>query len=319
MKKAALHYVQKSVPILDEAASCDDAILLLKNNRYELTDFIYFVDKQHCLKGWIRTSRLFSLQNSDKLARVMNKKPPTVLPDTDQEIMASLVLESRISSVPVVDRDHRFLGVVPAQAIIRILRKEHLEDMNRLTGITQKITHVHETVTEPPITGVRHRLPWLLVGLVGSMGATYLMSAYEAELEKNIAISFFIPGIVYLADAIGTQSETIAVRGISLSNATFGKMLRNEFSTGILIGLIMGAIYFPFSWFVFHDLQLAYGVSLTIFIAGSIATSVAIIFPWILNAVKIDPAFGSGPMATIIQDILSILIYFLIASQLLKA
>jgi magnesium transporter len=65
----------------------------------------------------------------------------------------------------------------------------------------------------------RDRLPWLLVGLMGSVLATFVMTRFEHTLQSQVVIAFFVPGLVYLADAIGTQTEAIAVRGLSLSHA----------------------------------------------------------------------------------------------------
>jgi magnesium transporter len=229
-----------------------------------------------------------------------------------------LAVEQDLSAIPIVDSEHRFMGVVPAQTIIRILRDEHIEDLHRLTGITQQISYVSELEGDQPVTRARHRLPWLLVGLFGSMIAISLMAGFENVLQANLALAFFIPGIVYLADAIGTQSETIAVRGLSLQRRSFREMVWRELKTGLIIGLVLGLGYFPFSWVMFHDLQLAWTISTTILIAGSIATSIGIILPSVLNSMRIDPAFGSGPIGTIIQDILSMLTYFLVAYTILN-
>ena len=139
-----------------------------------------------------------------------------------------------------------------------------------------------------------------------------MVSRFERTLESYIAISFFIPGIVYLADAIGTQTEAIAVRGLSLSNASLRHLLFGELYTGFLIGLSLAGISFPFVLLAFGDFRLALAVALAIVTAGTIATTVGLLLPWILSHAGKDPAFGSGPVATIIQDVLSLFIYFII-------
>jgi magnesium transporter len=186
-----------------------------------------------------------------------------------------------------------------------------------MSGITRQIGFAQESETELPVTRASHRLPWLVIGLVGSMLATYLMTSFEGMLHAHIALAFFIPGIVYLADAIGTQSETIAIRGLSLHRLSLREMVLREVKTGVIIGFVLGLIYFPFSWAVFKDLQLAWTVSTTILIAGGIATTVGILLPSLLSSFRIDPAFGSGPIGTIIQDLLSMMTYFLVAHLML--
>ena len=87
-------------------------------------------------------------------------------------------------------------------------------------------------------------------------------------LQSRVAIAFFVPALVYLADGIGTQTEAITVRGLSLSNATVGTMIAGELRTGLIIGLTLGALTFPVIWLIFGDVRLALAVSLALLTAG---------------------------------------------------
>jgi magnesium transporter len=158
----------------------------------------------------------------------------------------------------------------------------------------------------------RHRLPWLLAGLAGGAIATLVMAGFEATLRQTVAVAFFIPGLVYIADAIGTQSEAIAVRGLSLARGGIRHLLAGELRTGMLIGLALGLTAYLPILLVFGDFRLASAVSVSIFIAGSIASAIGIGLPWLFARRGLDPAYGSGPVATVIQDILSIVVYFLV-------
>ena len=142
------------------------------------------------------------------------------------------------------------------------------------------------------------------------MLATFIVARFEAALSEKVAIAFFVPGLVYLADAIGTQTEAVAVRGLSLSHAGLAHLIGGELRTGLLIGLVLGAITLPAVWLAFGDWQLALAVTVALLAAGGVATSIGLILPWLLQRLGTDPAYGSGPLATIIQDVLSILIYF---------
>jgi magnesium transporter len=159
-------------------------------------------------------------------------------------------------------------------------------------------------------------LPWLIVGLIGALLTAALVSSFEADLARHVAIAFFVPGLVYLADAIGTQSEAIAVRGLSLSHANLRHLFAGELRTGVLIGAVLGLITFPVVWLMYADLQLAAAVTLSLVIAATIASTIGIFLPWLLQSLGTDPAYGSGPLATIIQDIVTLLIYLSVASVL---
>jgi magnesium transporter len=145
--------------------------------------------------------------------------------------------------------------------------------------------------------------------LLGSELATLAMTAFERTLEAQIAVAFFVPGIVYLADAIGTQSEAIAVRGLSLTRAGIGHLLAGEMRTGLLIGAALALVAWPLVWFAFGDARLAVAVAFAIFAAGGVASLIGFALPWALARIDVDPAYGSGPVATIGQDILSLMVY----------
>lgn len=154
------------------------------------------------------------------------------------------------------------------------------------------------------------RLPWLLVGLLGSVVATAVVARFEQVLEARLAVAFFIPAVVYLADAVGTQTEAIVVRYLAAGPAPLWRLLRGELLTGLLIGLCLGLFVFPATLLAFGDVRLAAAVTLAVAVAGLVASGVGLILPWVLSQIGKDPAFGSGPVATVIQDVLSLLIYF---------
>jgi magnesium transporter len=122
-----------------------------------------------------------------------------------------------------------------------------------------------------------------------------------------------------LTDAVGTQTEAIAVRGLSLRRYPLARILLTEALTGGLIGLVLGLLAFVGIAAVFGNLVMGLGVGLSLFAAGAVASSIGLLLPWMLSRLGLDPAFGSGPVATIIQDVLTIIIYFAVMTWLLPA
>jgi magnesium transporter len=247
----------------------------------------------------------------------MEAEAPHARIGDDQERVATLAVEYALTSVPVTGEDEVLLGVVPARALIDVLRREHEEDIHRLAGFTGGSQQARDALSEPPLRRLRHRLPWLIVGLAGSMIATLVVASFEGALEQRVAIAFFVPAIVYLADAIGTQTEAIAVRSLSLGPFRIGRMLWQEMGTGLLIGAVLGSIAVAGVALAFDDALLGLTVGIAILVAGTIATSIGLLLPWVLERLGFDPAFGSGPVATVIQDVLSLLAYFVTAELLL--
>src|SRR3990172_3201145 len=311
METARQHLVTQ-VPIFREEESIGTALTRLPGKAFDSVDSVYIVDELGHLSGFVSLTKLLVTPENQILGEVMAKNPPTVNPDEDQERVVIVAIKHGLTAVPVVDENGHFLGVVPAYALIDVLQREHVEDLHRLAGIQRENAQARHAIDAPPMRRARDRLPWLLVGLLGSFFATFVVSRFERVLEAYVAVSFFVPGLVYLADAIGTQTEAIAVRGLSLSTATFRKSLTGELSTGFLIGLSLGGLSFPAIILAFGDIRLALAVSQAIVTAWTIATTVGLLLPWLLSHARKDPAFGSGPVATIIQDVLSLCLYFII-------
>jgi magnesium transporter len=273
-------------------------------------DLVLVLGDDGALAGGVPVAKLLSCAPQTPIAKIVDHAFPRVTADTDQEHAASLALHHGVDALPVVDEAGRALGVMPSQALLQVLRREHVEDLHRLAGIEREASQARHAIEDPPLRRARHRLPWLLAGLAGSAAATLAMAGFEATLATNIAVAFFVPGIVYLADALGTQSETVAVRGLSLTRAGLAPLLGGELRTGMLLGAILGAISFAPIWYAFGDTALAAAVALAIFAAGTVASGIGLFFPWLLQRLGFDPAYGSGPGSTVVSDICTIVVYF---------
>lgn len=177
----------------------------------------------------------------------------------------------------------------------------HLSDDTR-----ERLTHL-----------IKERLPWLILGLLGGFLATLLVSRFENILAKNISLAFFLPVIVYMSDAIGSQTETIYVRNLAKFKDTFLKYLFKEILVGIIYGVIFGLLIGLFAKIWLGSDQVALTVGLAMFINAAIAPVVALIVPEILFKERIDPALGGGPFTTAIQDMISLLIYLTVATAII--
>jgi hypothetical protein len=182
-----------------------------------------------------------------------------------------------------------------------------------------RISHRREGLSVISTVTNRGQLRWKI--FEGALNADLLIDLLRrltrSAGKKTVMLAFFIPGIVYLADAVGTQTETIVVRGLSVG-VTMRRMIRRELLSGLVIGFTLAAIAGPLVWWWWGDASVALAVGLALFAACSTATLAAMLLPWVFSAAGRDPAFGSGPLATVIQDLLSILIYFAIAAAVVR-
>jgi magnesium transporter len=158
-------------------------------------------------------------------------------------------------------------------------------------------------------------LPWLLLGLVGAMLSAVIVGSFEEQLSTQVLIAFFIPAVVYMADAVGTQTEVVMIRGLA-AGISLRRVLRREALTGLVMGVIVGAAFFLFALAGWGETDVAIAVALALVASCSIATVVAMALPALFQRLGKDPAFGSGPLATVIQDVLTIVVYFAIVSAI---
>jgi magnesium transporter len=315
--ESAAHHLRARVPRALPDTRAGELLGAMQGHEFDATELVCICDDSGRLLGGIPLGTAIALPPGTRLGDAMMQPLPCVRAEEDQERVASLALHHRLEAVPVVDANGYLLGIIPPRALLSILRREHVEDLHRLAGIHRESAQARHAMFDPPSRRARDRLPWLLVGLVGSVIATIVMAQFEHALQTQLAVAFFVPGLVYLADAIGTQTEAIAVRGLSLSHARLGPLLAPELRTGLLIGTVLGALVFGLVWVGFGDVRLALAVACAVLFAGAAATSIGLILPWLLARAGSDPALGSGPLATVIQDVLSLLIYFGVVALLL--
>ncbi len=164
---------------------------------------------------------------------------------------------------------------------------------------------------------IRLRLPWLVAGLLGGFLATFLLSRFEQQLSDNVQLAFFIPMIVYLSDAVGSQTETIFIRNGFKKRGIFRIYFAKEFVIGVLLGLIFGVVVGGVAYAWLRDAEIALTVGLATAITTAVAPLVALVIVKLFQIERHDPAVGAGPFATIAQDIITIELYFLVASLIL--
>lgn len=163
----------------------------------------------------------------------------------------------------------------------------------------------------------RLRLPWLLLGLAGGTAVTFMVSGFEKILAHNLSLAFFLPAVVYLSDAAGTQTEALYIRALSRGRIHFLRNLLKEVAIGLLLGLTLGSLLGLIAWLWLANLKISLVVGLSMTINLTFAPALAILTSQILYKEHTDPALGAGPVSTIIQDGFSLAVYFATAGLIL--
>jgi magnesium transporter len=307
------------VPVAIEHETAAQVRQRLSSRRYDIVDVVVVLDGNEHYRGAATLSEVLAADKDVPMSALVDRGWPSVGPEADQEHAVDRASVAGVSVLPVAERSGRFIGCIGSPTMLDVLAREHREDVHRLVGIMKEQSGARHALEDPPLRRVARRLPWLLVGLVLSTAGTGLMAAFEHQLSAHLEIAFFIPALVYLTDAIGTQTEAIAVRGLSLQSGPLWLALGGEMATGAIIGAVLGSLAFLGVWLFFGRMALAIGVAVSLLVAGTIASSAGLLLPWLLGRIGTDPAFGSGPVATILQDVLTLLVYFSVMSVVLPS
>ena len=280
----------------------------LAGKRFDTADHVIVLDGTDPI-GTISMENLLAFKDGQRVDQVMIPNPPMVTEDTDQEVAAHLMVDARAGFLIIVGSAGQFRGVITPESMLAVLLSEHEEDLARLGGYTAGSSQSIRAAEESVGQRLWHRLPWLIVGLLGAMVSALIMGAFEETLESNVLIALFVPAIVYMAGAVGSQTQTVLIRAFAVGVTTRSILVR-ELITGVLMGVVIGVSFLAFSLVVWGDIEVALAVAVALFASAAVAVAVALALPSFFQKVGLDPAFGSGPLATLIQDLLSIGTYF---------
>lgn len=303
-----------AIPIVPETEKAHYAITLLHARDFDEYDHVYLVDGERHLRGQVPLVSLMKARPDTALVDLTGKFPVEVSADERAERAALLAIENHDADVAVVDSERRLIGAVPVEHLLTFLHKRHIDNIFRHGGI---IPQKYLLDTPTLFQGVRARLPWLILGLVGGILMGGMASVFERSLQAEISLSFFLPLVVYMSDAVGTQTEALLIRRMAARRVSAVKEVMLETGTGLLIGSIIGLLALLALYLWTGKPVLALIVGLAVLASAITAAVIASCLPLLLSAMKADPAAASGPVATVIQDFLSVTIYLGIASLLL--
>lgn len=305
------------IPRGDEHHQVGDVVAELRRHTWDEVGHIYLVDDQAALVGQVPIERLLQAREETSLAELKGLPPLEVLPGEPAETVALRAVERHDADVAVIDGRRRLLGAIPIGRLLAVLHDEHVDNFLRMGGVGR--VDLRSSTGQQTLTAVRARMPWLMVGLVGGFLAGGVASAFEASLKREVALAFFLPLVVYMADAVGTQTETVLVRRLAYGDVALWAQLTREAAIGASIGTIVAVVAAGGLWMWDGHPALAMVVGASLGVSAVVATIMASLLPLGLARLGADPALASGPVATVVQDILSVGIYLMIATALLPA
>ena len=276
--------------------------------------YIYVVSDENMLLGILSLKALLLAGASTKVKDIYDAEVRSVRTDTPSEEVAQIMEKYDLIVLPVIDSIGRLMGRITIDDVVDVIRDEAERDYQLASGITTDV----ET-TDSPARLSRARLPWLMIGLLGGIVVSKVIGRFEADIQINPEMAFFIPLIAAMGGNVGIQSSAIIVQGIASNSlgleSTFRKLAK-ELIVGILNGLILAGILFLYNFFINHNLALTFTVSTSLLVVIVCAALFGTLIPLLLHKLKIDPALATGPFITTSNDIMGLFIYFLMGRML---
>lgn len=303
---------------LKEDMTAKDVIESLQSEEnldVEMPFYIYVVDDQDRLVGVSSLRQLVVVPAATPLREFMTRDVISVTTDMDQEEVARIVARYNILAVPVVDENERMVGIVTVDDVIDVLREEATEDILKMAGVGEELVE-----TKSVVRSIRIRLPWLFASFMGGIAAIFILGVFQDSLQKVAPLAFFIPIIMGMGGNIGIQSSTIVVRGIATGHVNvrhLWSVISKEMAIGLILGLFYGLILGGLVQFQFGQESLALSVAIGVLSSMSMAALMGSFMPMMFARMNIDPAVATGPFITSFVDIVSVSIYFQVATIML--
>ena len=307
----------KEMIVVNQEWSMPECIKQMRMQAEEIDELynIYVVDNDNRLKGIFPLKTMITHPSVSKIKHVMEVDPVSIKDDAPIEDVARDFEKYDLVAMPVVDSIGRLVGRITVDDVMDQVRESSERDYQLASGLSTDV----ET-DDSVFTQIRARMPWLLIGVIGGLAASWLLGLFE---DFNPVLALFIPLICGTGGNVGIQSSAIIVQGLangSLELKDSGKQILKELGVGLINALIIALVVFGYA-VIFHSASISVPISvaLSVFSVVIFASIFGTFVPLTLERFNIDPALATGPFITITNDIVGVVIYMAISSALIDA
>ncbi|MDQ0643074.1 magnesium transporter [Microbacterium murale] len=254
--------------------------------------------------------------DDDAFVESLMQDAHTVPADSGAEAAARDCTDLGLLAVPVVDSEHRLVGIFTIDDAARILKREESEDAARQGGVEPL---ARPYLSTPIRRIVRSRVVWLLVLAVGATLTVKVLSVFEATLEQLTVLALFVPLLIGTGGNTGNQAATTVTRALALGEVRprdLVRVLTRELRVGLSLGVLLGLLGFGITALV-YDWQIGLVIGCTLVAVCSVAATIGGIMPLVARTIRVDPAVFSNPFITTFVDATGLVIYFVIAKAIL--
>ena len=292
----------------------------------ETIDVLYVIDSDGRLIDDIRIKDILLAAPEVQVGELIDNRMISLNANDPQEEAVTVFRMNNRVALPVVDEQGIMLGIVTIDDILWVANEEYTEDMQRFGG-TEALDEPYLDVTILHL--VKKRAGWLVVLFFGQFFTTYVIEHYQLQLEVLPALIALIPLIMSSGGNSGSQASTLIIQAMALGEVTLSdwwRVMRREFFSGAILGLILGVLGFLriSTWELFLNYYGEYWVLIGLVISFTLVcvvlwgSVVGSMLPFLLRWLGKDPASSSAPFVSTLVDVTGLIIYFTFATLLLK-
>lgn len=304
---------------LHEDFTVEKSIKLLQRLRpsRDIHQQIFVINKDHQLTGHINLEDLVLQKPEERIASFMHKNELVARADNDREKVASKMVHYGLMTVPVVDEDNHFLGVIPSETLVDVIVEEASEDVQKMAALAPMKYPYFETT----VLRIFYERSYILVTLlVAESFSGSILRAYEESIACSILLSSFIPMLISAGGNTSSQSSAMIIQAMAsgeVSVANIFRFLRREFIVASLLSLTLGITSFLRVFLTSGAITESCIVGGTVSIIVLLSALLGSCIPFVLKRLSIDPAFSAGPFLATLMDIVGIFIYCYICKLIL--
>ena len=285
---------------------------------YDSIDYIYVTEENGELVGVFSIKDLFKYSPNTPVKKFMITKVISVSSKTKSEQVADIALKYGIKSVPIIESE-KLVGMIPPKKVSKMINDSLRKDIFHFAGIHKSHLEYENTLQVPLIKSVEHRIPWLLVGLIGVIITAGVIGLFEKTLEANLILAFFIPAVVYISGALGNQIQALFIRDLTVmgEKLKIHEYIIKQTAISSIIAVIVAITTLIGLSIFWKNSSIGLIISIAMFTSIMITNFTSFAITYSLKKAGKDPALGAGPFATMISDATSIIAYLIIASWML--
>lgn len=304
---------------VNENMSMPECIKEIRRQAEDMDDiyYVYVVDDDQRLKGIFPLKKMVTHPSVSKIKHVMQSDPVSVRTDTPIEDVAKEIEKYDLVAMPVVDSIGRLVGQITVDDVMDEVREQSERDYQLASGISSDID-----ADDSVFAQTKARLPWLLIGIIGGIVNSIILSGFEAQIAAVTVLAIFIPLIGGTGGNVGVQASAIVVQGLAngkleLKNA--GRQIGREVIVALMNAIVIsGAVLAYVLLSQPHCYAVALAVAASLFCVVIFATVFGTLVPLTLERLKINPALATGPFIQITNDVVGLLIYVAMSTWMLS-